>query len=157
MARRTFSQEFKIEALKLVTERGVSVPQANRDLDLAESVLRRWMREAAAVPTSAFPGHGQPRAEPAEIAALKKEVAKLKAERDILKKGRHSGRRGGSGADLARRDMCIGRRHDHRRNSRGRSPPNGTARPSNWASLTSTCFIKRSSLAVGGSCRPPKG
>ena len=86
MPRRTFSREFKTEAVKLVTERGVSVPQASRDLDLAESVLRRWMREAAAAPTSAFPGHGQQRAELAEIAALKKEVAKLKAERDILKK-----------------------------------------------------------------------
>lgn len=86
MPRRTFSRAFKIEAVKLVTERGVSVPQASRDLDLTESVLRRWMREAAAAPSSAFPGHGQQRAELAEIAALKKEVAKLKAERDILKK-----------------------------------------------------------------------
>lgn len=77
MPRRTFSREFKIEVVKLATERGVSVPQASRDLDLAESVLRRWMREAAAAPTSAFPGHGRQRAELAEIAALKKEVAKL--------------------------------------------------------------------------------
>lgn len=46
------------------------------------------MREAAMSPTSSFPGHGQQRTEVAEIAALKKEVAKLKAERDILKKGR---------------------------------------------------------------------
>lgn len=57
-----------------------------RDLDLAESVLRRWMREAAATPTTAFPGNGQQRAELAEIAALKKEVVRLRAERDILKK-----------------------------------------------------------------------
>jgi len=86
MTRRKFSREFKIEAVKLVTERGVSVAQACRDLELAESVLRRWMREAAEAPASAFPGNGQQRAELAEIAALKKEVAKLKAERDILKK-----------------------------------------------------------------------
>ena len=44
------------------------------------------MREAAAAPVTAFPGNGQQRAELAEIAALKKEVAKLKAERDNLKK-----------------------------------------------------------------------
>ena len=86
MTRRKFSREFKIEAVKLVTERGVAVAQACRDLDLAESVLRRWMREAAATPTTAFPGNGQQRAELAEIAALKKEVARLRAERDILKK-----------------------------------------------------------------------
>ena len=86
MTRRKFTKEFKFEAVKLVTERGVAVAQAARDLDLAESVLRRWMREAAAAPVTAFPGNGQQRAELAEIAALKKEVAKLKAERDILKK-----------------------------------------------------------------------
>lgn len=86
MTRRKFSREFKLEAVKLVTERGVSVSQACRDLELAESVLRRWMREAASGPLTAFPGNGQQRSERAEIAALKKEVAKLKAERDILKK-----------------------------------------------------------------------
>lgn len=86
MTRRKFSREFKIEAVRLVTERGVAVAQACRDLDLAESVLRRWMREVAATPTTAFPANGQQRAELAEIAALKKEVARLRAERDILKK-----------------------------------------------------------------------
>jgi transposase len=86
MTRRKFSREFKIEAVKLVTERGVSVAQACRDLELAESVLRRWMREVGEALGSAFPGNGQQRAELAEIAALRKEVAKLKAERDILKK-----------------------------------------------------------------------
>lgn len=87
MTRRKFSREFKIEAVKLVTERGVSVAQACRDLELAESVLRRWMRELTSAPAPAFPGNGQQRAELAEIAALKKEVARLKAERDILKRG----------------------------------------------------------------------
>lgn len=86
MVRRKFSREFKIEAVRLMTERGVSVPQACRDLDLVESVLRRWMKELSDAPSSAFPGNGQQRAELAEIAALKKEVAKLKAERDILKR-----------------------------------------------------------------------
>ena len=86
MTRRRFSREFKLEAVKLVTDRGVSVARACRDLELADSVLRRWMREAALAPATAVPGNGQQRAEMAAIAALKKEVAKLKAERDILKK-----------------------------------------------------------------------
>lgn len=86
MTRRKFSREFKVEAVKLVTERGVSVAQAARDLDVAESVLRRWMRELTSAPAAAFPGNGQMRADQAEIAALKKEVARLRAERDILKK-----------------------------------------------------------------------
>lgn len=59
MQRRVFSREFKLEAVKLVTERGVAVLQAARDLDVAESVLRRWMREATADTQHAFPGHGQ--------------------------------------------------------------------------------------------------
>eukprot|EP01022_Parablepharisma_sp_SALTPOND_P015207 TRINITY_DN21296_c0_g1_i1.p1 TRINITY_DN21296_c0_g1~~TRINITY_DN21296_c0_g1_i1.p1 ORF type:complete len:115 (+),score=23.41 TRINITY_DN21296_c0_g1_i1:43-387(+) len=92
MTRRKLSREFKVEAVKLVTERSVSVSQACRDLELAESVLRRWMREAASAPATAFPGTGQQRAEMAEIAALKKEVAKLKAERDILKRLRPTSR-----------------------------------------------------------------
>jgi transposase len=86
MRRRTFSRAYKIEAVKLVTECGVSVARACRDLDVAKNVFRRWLREAAAAPASAFPGNGRQRDELAEIAALKKEVAKLKAERDILKK-----------------------------------------------------------------------
>jgi transposase len=62
------------------------VAQAARDLDVAESVLRRWMRELATAPVAAFSGNGQMRVDLAEIVALKKEVARLRAERDILKK-----------------------------------------------------------------------
>ncbi len=89
MKSRAFGKEFKIEAVRLVQEHVVAVAQASRDLEGAESGLRRWIREADAAPASACPGKGQQRAELAEIAALKKEVAKLKAERDILKKGCH--------------------------------------------------------------------
>ncbi len=56
--RRKFSREFKLEAVKLVRERGVSVSQAARDLDLHENVLRKWVREQAAGLGSAFPGYG---------------------------------------------------------------------------------------------------
>ena len=55
MTRRKFSREFKLEAVKLVTERGATEARAGRDLELAESVLRRWMREATVAPTTAFP------------------------------------------------------------------------------------------------------
>jgi transposase len=86
MQRRIFSREFKHEAVKLVRDRGVTVAQASRDLDLSESVLRRWMREAETDPRHAFPGNGQVKPEQQEIDRLRREVAKLKAERDILKK-----------------------------------------------------------------------
>jgi transposase len=86
MQRRVFSREFKVEAVKLVRDRGVAVAQASRDLEVAESVLRRWVRDLAADPAQAFPGHGQTKPEQQEIDRLRREVAKLKAERDILKK-----------------------------------------------------------------------
>ena len=58
MKRRKFSREFKVEAVKLVRERGVSVVQASRDLDVHENVLRKWAKEFGSDPAQAFPGHG---------------------------------------------------------------------------------------------------
>ena len=58
MERRKFSREFKLEAVKLVRDRGVSVAQAARDLDVHSNVLRKWAREAVSDPGSAFPGYG---------------------------------------------------------------------------------------------------
>ena len=86
MGRRLFSREFKLEAIRLVRDRGVSVAQASRDLDVGENVLRRWVKEFTLDPAQAFPGQGQVKPEQLEIDRLRREVAKLKAERDILKK-----------------------------------------------------------------------
>jgi transposase len=84
--RRQFSREFKLEAVRLVKERGVSVAQASRDLDVHENVLRKWMRDATADPQQAFPGQGVIKPENAELDRLRKENAKLRMERDLLKK-----------------------------------------------------------------------
>jgi transposase len=86
VTRRKFGREFKLEAVNLVTVRGVALAQAARDLDVNESVLRRWVKESALDPAHAFPGGGNMKPELAEIAQLKKEVAKLRMERDLLKK-----------------------------------------------------------------------
>jgi len=93
MRRGKFSREFKIEAEKLVRERGVSVAQAGRDLDVHEDVLRKWVKESGSDPAQAFPGHGQMKPEQQEIERLRREVTKLKAERDTLKRLRPSSRR----------------------------------------------------------------
>ena len=85
MGRRLFGREFKLEAVRLVKERGVTVAQASRDLDVGENVLRRWVKEFAPGPQQAFPGQGQMKPEQLEIDRLRREVTKLKAERDILK------------------------------------------------------------------------
>jgi transposase-like protein len=79
MKRRRFSREFKLEAVKLVRERGVTAVQTARDLDLHVNVLRKWVVELAADPGSAFPGHGQLKPERQELERLRRENAKLKA------------------------------------------------------------------------------
>ena len=86
MERRRFTREFKLQAVKLIKDRGVSYVQAARDLGVHQTVLRNWVRAFAEDPQHSFPGHGQMKPEQAEIARLKREVIKLKAERDILKK-----------------------------------------------------------------------
>ena len=50
MERRKYSREFKHEAINLVIERGVSIGQASRDLDLNQNVLRRWVKAFGADP-----------------------------------------------------------------------------------------------------------
>ena len=86
MGRRVFSREFKLEAVKLIRDRGVAISQVARDLDVHVNVLRKWVKDAAGDPLHAFPGHGQMKPEQLEIERLRREVIKLKAERDILKK-----------------------------------------------------------------------
>ena len=60
--------------------------QAARDLDVHENVLRKWIRDATVDPQYAFPGQGVMRPEQAELERLRKENAKLRMERDLLKK-----------------------------------------------------------------------
>jgi transposase len=85
MERRKFTREFKLEAVRLIKERGVSYVQASQDLGVHVSQLRDWVKKFADDPEHAFPGHGQMKPEQLEVARLKREVTKLKAERDILK------------------------------------------------------------------------
>jgi transposase len=84
--RRTFSQEFKHEAVKLVRGRGVTMAEASRDLGVHANVLRNWVKAFEADPANAFPGQGRMKPEQLELDRLRREVSKLKAERDILKK-----------------------------------------------------------------------
>jgi transposase len=84
--RRKFSREFKVEAVSLVLQRGVTIAQASRDLDLNVNVLRGWVKAQRDDPEHAFPGVGQQKPEDAELTRLRREVSRLKMERDILKK-----------------------------------------------------------------------
>ncbi len=81
-----FTREFKIEAVRLIKERGVSYAQAAEDVGVHPTQLRDWVRKLADDPQHAFLGNDQMNPEQQEIAQLKREAARLKAERDILKK-----------------------------------------------------------------------
>ncbi len=99
MERKRYAREFKLEAVRLVKERGVSVAQASRDLGVHANVLREWVRAFAADPEQAFPGRGQMKSDQLEVERLRREVQKLKAERDILKN--HLGQRPPVGVETA--------------------------------------------------------
>lgn len=75
-------------------ERGVAVAQASRELDVHQTVLRNWLRDFGDDPVGACPGHGQMKPEQVEIERLRRENAKLKAERDILNESRRLLREG---------------------------------------------------------------
>lgn len=84
--RRSFSREFKLEAVRLMTEGGLSVAQASRDLGIRESVLGRWKKQLAVDPEEAFPGKGHLKSQDEELRRLRSENEILRQERDILKK-----------------------------------------------------------------------
>ncbi len=84
--RRTYTREFKVEAVKLVTEQGRSIAEAARSLGIRANLLRNWKQAAATQGAQAFPGHGHPPALEEELRRLRAENKRLQMERDILKK-----------------------------------------------------------------------
>lgn len=87
MGKRTvYSREFKVEAVRLVVERRVTIAQAAREVGVHVNVLRAWVAAHRQDPAQAFPGVGQQAPDAAEVTRLRREVARLKMERDILKK-----------------------------------------------------------------------
>ncbi len=84
--RRTYTDEFKIEAVKLVTEKGFSVAEAARSLDISENLLRSWKISFQTNGDQAFPGKGRLPAIEEELRRLRADNKRLAMERDILKK-----------------------------------------------------------------------
>ena len=84
--RRTYTPEFKAEAVRLVTEQGYSVAEAARSLGVHETLLRSWKQALQAKGDQAFPGQGKLPAIEEELRRLRAENKHLLAERDILKK-----------------------------------------------------------------------
>lgn len=83
---RTFTKEFKLEAVQLVQTSGKSQVQVARDLGIADSTLHHWCKEFAEQGAQAFPGSGHQTAPEEELRRLKRELEVTRQERDILKK-----------------------------------------------------------------------
>lgn len=83
-ARRTFTDEFKAGAVRLVLDEGKAAAQVARDLDLTPSVLRSWVKQAEADRSGGKTGLTTE--EKAELTRLRRENRELRMEREILKK-----------------------------------------------------------------------
>ena len=83
---RHFSREFKRDAVQLVTEKGMPVGKVARELDIHPNLLHLWRRRFLVQGDKAFVGKGRATPEESEIKGLRKELEKVKEERDILKK-----------------------------------------------------------------------
>lgn len=84
--RRKFTREFKVEAVRMVTEGGHRLSQVARDLELDPKLLRRWREALEQEGGQAFPGKGHLPPEAEEVRRLRREVERLREEREILKK-----------------------------------------------------------------------
>lgn len=88
--RRQFTREFKLEAVRLVTEKGKKVSDVARDLGIGANMLRNWKRQVESrtglSPTDVFPGNGQLTSQDEEIRRLRRELEVMRQERDFLKK-----------------------------------------------------------------------
>src|SRR5262245_43847770 len=87
--RRSYTREFKVEAVRLVTVKGMSVAEAARSLGIGENLLRNWkqaLEKEDKGEQQAFPGNGNRPALEAEIHRLRAENRRLQLERDLLKK-----------------------------------------------------------------------
>jgi transposase len=84
--RKTYTREFKLEALELLKTSGKTVSQVERDLGLSQGTLFHWRSEFNEQPTEAFPGRGHLPATEERLRQLERENSILREERDILKK-----------------------------------------------------------------------
>lgn len=84
--RRTFTREFKIQAVKFVTEQGLCFAEAVRQLGIRHNLLRLWKSKIDAEGTTVVPGECNRSAIDAELVRLRAENQRLQMDRDILRK-----------------------------------------------------------------------
>jgi len=84
--RQRFTAEFKREAVRLMRTTGKPAAAVARELGIPRNRLYKWAQDADAKGEQAFRGSGRPKASSDELAALKRELARVKEENEILKK-----------------------------------------------------------------------
>ena len=85
--RRTYTPEFKAEAVKLVTEQGYSIAEAARSLGINENLIRNWKQALQAQGDQAFPGNGKLSPFEEENRRLRQELAAVRAENELVLEG----------------------------------------------------------------------
>ena len=84
--RKTYTAEFKLQAVRMVTDQHLAVAEVARRLGVTEGRLHDWLKAFRTQGPDAFPGHGRPSPQDEELHRLRAEVKRLQAERDVLKK-----------------------------------------------------------------------
>jgi transposase-like protein len=84
LSRRQFTKEFKLAAIQRL-ERGVSIGEVARALEVNPNVLHRWRREFRQAPGNSFPGNGNRRWSEGRIAELERKIGQQALEIDFLK------------------------------------------------------------------------
>lgn len=86
MSRKSYTKEFKLEAVKRLLETGKTQSSVARELGISESMILRWVKQYRGDGETAFPGSGNLTPSQEEVRRLQRENYRLKMERDILKK-----------------------------------------------------------------------
>ncbi len=83
---KTYTVEFKREAVRLAQTSGKPIAQVARELGISDTSIHQWRKELTEHSSEAFPGSGHQTAQEEEVRRLKRELEVVKQERDILKK-----------------------------------------------------------------------
>lgn len=86
MSRKKYTREFKIEAVQLSEESDKPIIDVANDLGIHPNTLYKWRKQLLEDGEEAFPGHGKMKASDEEVRQLRRELARTREERDILKK-----------------------------------------------------------------------
>ena len=86
MSKKTYTQEFKREVVRLAQTSGKPIAHIARELGISDASIHQWRKELAAHAQEAFPGSGHQTTQEEEVRQLKRELERVRQERDIGKK-----------------------------------------------------------------------